>query len=552
MPGELYANDASTTVTTGGTGTPGTETWTVASSSGFPAASNSAAPPTQFHVADPALPSELMAVTNVSGTSWSVTRGDGGTTAVPHTAGFTVREVVSAGALVQLRDRVGWLNIVTLYGADPTGAADSTTVIQAAINAANTAGGGVVYCPRGTYKYSALTLYSGVSLIGDGVGVSTLNCSATSGTGITMQAVTNVTISGLTVSGPGTGTGQGITCTTSGSAPYVCFYLDFHDLLITGFGSHGMYMYQPCVSVFSNITSATNGGRGFFFTGVPGAASGTSCTWTACYANGNALEGWYIGTYTYSTLNSCAADANANGYVIAGCQGVVLNACGNEATIAKNSLDGTGIKITADTGAGISAGCQLNSCWSYQNNAAGLWVTGGSQSICLVGYYENTPLGGATASIKTDAGTMSTIIGYYVSTTTALTTNTYNLLNDGAGGWTTAGTGYVSTINVYGLATFNAGTDTAGSAPAITPAFANGTASQLSDTTRDYEVYLQIATPGTVFTLAIGPTSTPANTVHSSSTPTAGMQFSVRLPAGWYLKWAGTSTTLATQIAIGC
>lgn len=38
------------------------------------------------------------------------------------------------------------------YGADRTGVADSRAAIQAAINAAATAGGGIVYLPRGTYK----------------------------------------------------------------------------------------------------------------------------------------------------------------------------------------------------------------------------------------------------------------------------------------------------------------------------------------------------------------------------------------------------------------
>ena len=47
---------------------------------------------------------------------------------------------------------VDWINVVTQYGADPTGAADRTTAIQNAINAAVTAGGGVVYIPAGTYK----------------------------------------------------------------------------------------------------------------------------------------------------------------------------------------------------------------------------------------------------------------------------------------------------------------------------------------------------------------------------------------------------------------
>ncbi len=43
---------------------------------------------------------------------------------------------------------------VTSHGADPTGAADSTAAIQAAINAAAAAGGGVVQLPAGTFKVS--------------------------------------------------------------------------------------------------------------------------------------------------------------------------------------------------------------------------------------------------------------------------------------------------------------------------------------------------------------------------------------------------------------
>ncbi|MEK8131789.1 glycosyl hydrolase family 28-related protein [Paenibacillus filicis] len=43
-------------------------------------------------------------------------------------------------------------NVVTQYGADASGANDSTNAIQNAINAAGTAGGGIVYLPAGTYK----------------------------------------------------------------------------------------------------------------------------------------------------------------------------------------------------------------------------------------------------------------------------------------------------------------------------------------------------------------------------------------------------------------
>ena len=43
-------------------------------------------------------------------------------------------------------------NVVTQYGADASGQADSTAAIQNAIHAAGAAGGGVVYLPAGTFR----------------------------------------------------------------------------------------------------------------------------------------------------------------------------------------------------------------------------------------------------------------------------------------------------------------------------------------------------------------------------------------------------------------
>ena len=107
-------------------------------------------------------------------------------------------------------------------------------------------------------------------------------------------------------------------------------------------------------------------------------------------------------------------------------------------------------------------------------------------------------------------------------------------------------------LAVTNLATLNGGTKTSGSAPAIAaPGFANGVASQLSDLTRDYMVYMTITTAGTVFTLAIGPTAGVANTIVPSSSVSLGESFSLRLPAGWFLQWSATLATVS-QIAIGC
>src|SRR2546423_15064753 len=56
------------------------------------------------------------------------------------------------------------------YGADSTGATDSTSAIQAAITAAQNAGGGTIYFPSGTYLISSTLsiIHDNVRLLGSG------------------------------------------------------------------------------------------------------------------------------------------------------------------------------------------------------------------------------------------------------------------------------------------------------------------------------------------------------------------------------------------------
>jgi hypothetical protein len=113
-------------------------------------------------------------------------------------------------------------------------------------------------------------------------------------------------------------------------------------------------------------------------------------------------------------------------------------------------------------------------------------------------------------------------------------------------------TGLVSPTFSGTPAAFSTGTNTAPSAPILTPANANGTAAQLTDVTRDYMLYLSIGTAGTGLAVAIGPTAGVADTIYTASTATAGQSVSFRLPAGWFWKWTATTATLAEQTAIGC
>jgi len=86
-----------------------------------------------------------------------------GSSLVGYTQGGT--GAVATTVQAKLRQTVSVLD----FGADPTGATDSTTAIQAAITAAPQ--GGAVYVPNGTYKVSdALVIDKALTIYGDGPG----------------------------------------------------------------------------------------------------------------------------------------------------------------------------------------------------------------------------------------------------------------------------------------------------------------------------------------------------------------------------------------------
>jgi hypothetical protein len=147
---ELFADLPQTTITSGGTDAPAAgsiETLTPASGGGFPAVS--AASSSQFHIADPAAASELIAVTQ-TGTQWMVTRGAEGTTPVAHQAGWTALQVVTAGVLGSMVQVVN----AKAFGAKGDGATDDTAALTAWIDAIGQASGALAVLPPGQYMIS--------------------------------------------------------------------------------------------------------------------------------------------------------------------------------------------------------------------------------------------------------------------------------------------------------------------------------------------------------------------------------------------------------------
>lgn len=92
----------------------------------------------------------------------------------------------------------------------------------------------------------------------------------------------------------------------------------------------------------------------------------------------------------------------------------------------------------------------------------------------------------------------------------------------------------------------------AGGTTIITTLGAGGT--QIFDTTRDYMLYTECTTTGGC-TILIGPTATATlATIFVGSMLTAGTSGvqGFRVPAGWYVRFTGTSWACANPVAISC
>jgi len=117
MPLDLFSEYYRWTVTSGGTTAPAAltqETWTVASSTGAPPASNTASPPTVFRIVDvndTNAPPEIMLVINISGTTWTVLRGAEGGPPTAHASNWVAIPVLTSQALASVKP-----NILQQYG----------------------------------------------------------------------------------------------------------------------------------------------------------------------------------------------------------------------------------------------------------------------------------------------------------------------------------------------------------------------------------------------------------------------------------------------------
>lgn len=302
------------------------------------------------------------------------------------------------------------------YGAAGNGSTDDTAAVQAAINAVAASGGGTLLLPAGTYKISsALSFTSAVSLLGLGPGISVINQTSTSANGLTYNPATTlsyVSIAGLSVTGPGSGTGVGILLeANSGAASVVSAALE--NVAVAGFGSHNIEVVNGVGCSLDTVNSASSGGHCFFLSG------GTGNVLDNCFANGgvSTQQGFQLTSVSYTTLNGCRALGCGGGYQITGGSANSIAGCGADAIVAANGQDGSGFKIN---GGSVHS---LSSCYSNVNKAKAFYVTGSATAAMITNVQEANP-SGATASIQVDAGSTAALAGNSIVTATSLASST--------------------------------------------------------------------------------------------------------------------------------
>ena len=310
------------------------------------------------------------------------------------------------------------------YGATGDGTTDDTVAVQAAISAANNAGGGVVYVPAGNYRLTAtINVYSRISIRGDGDQVSVLSQTGTTATGLRGIDVMFLDVRDIQLKGPGTGSasGPGIYLSRSGNAN--CEGITLENVFVWQFGDSGVAISLPIASTFTRVVAQQNGAFGISLYG-----GGTSCALAGCYANGNGQIGYNLGL-AYSQLTGCAADSNGIGYYVSsGSTNITFSSCGAEDTIYHDTTyDGTAWKIDG------ARGILLAGCYAADTDRKSYWVTSAAADITLVGCTETNPPGGATASFQVDSGCTATIVGWAYVTPPAIAAGTTAILNDAAG-----------------------------------------------------------------------------------------------------------------------
>jgi hypothetical protein len=343
----------------------------------------------------------------------------------------------------------GWINVTAApYGADPSGASDSTAAIQGAITAA-AAAAGVVYLPAGSYRISsALALHGSLTLIGDGPGQTVITQTSRSAGGLHGAGVARLRVYGIGIeqaaaapAGAGPAAGISLDSGAPGGNQATNSYCVLADVIVSGFGGDGVSIASPFATSLSRVVCQRSGGSGIRLDGTAQAA-GCSVTMDTCHAQDNGGAGFELSGLAYCFVNGCASDRDSYGYRLTSCRAVALTGCGAQDTVNDGFVLSGG------------AGNTLTSCFIANNQHYGIHVTGGETACTLTACVEYAATG-AEYAVLVDSGCSAACLNCSLATGSEVADTT--VLCDAAGRLSVAGPASLATASLAGPLTLGSG-----------------------------------------------------------------------------------------------
>lgn len=283
-------------------------------------------------------------------------------------------KVLVNGGGVNIKDAIGsstgiFINVkTTTYGAVGNGTNDDTSAIQAALNAANTAGGGIVYFPPGTYLINqalALPADGNTLLLGVGPRISKIKMATTAQNTMTVNGP-GMTFLGLGFERSATGH-SGAHIANSNEAGTVVINCDFTGLADgqISVSSGGSIRFVACRFVMSEVASNAIEGDGD--------AILEACRIEMTAAVTGAIFGMAAGRIMVSGCHFVISDSSGGPEIFSNTEGAMvgcrwditgagtITSNGTDMAISGCSFDGTSATLALN-GAGLSqeGGCAFN------------------------------------------------------------------------------------------------------------------------------------------------------------------------------------------------